>query len=569
MPFTVDSAPSAVAASLPPAANVAATFVPVLGSAAPGDGRSFPLGGGAARPRGGRVFRSALAFDVDGDTTTDLVAWTETPEGRLGELVLINGANPAAGEIVLAKLPKDLDLGRCSHEAEIQRLAATIVVVRASAECGDERGKPPTKESWLAFARLDAARSKTSPRPPELRLEARARTPVELSATSSDRDGDGHADLVLVASATAAEPRLEVPLVLFDRPAGYAWDPAEPEASFQKAAARVLATAKRGEASATRQAEELLGFAGAVCPSIGDPKITVTAGAIPCEGGRFVSDIVFAAGNAALGEHDTTRAALAADLLGSIDGGETHKKQLEALLGQNARTVEASVVRRPAARPAKKPSPLAPLAFDGAGGLLVETEDGVLRVDLAQPDETKSEALPWPRGIAWKSGDATVEILRAERRCDPPSRVIVATAKGTTALTKLPSLASLVPKEAKRAGCKPGPLPLSPLVVDPTGATLAVGGEVFRLTFGDAGIAAERANLPAAGGAPSLPGAARSADGRAAVLALSEGLLVVTETGTERWRGADLAGLYGCVVEASGDRVACLSRDGVVIVAPR
>ncbi|HTJ85591.1 MAG TPA: hypothetical protein VL400_27930 [Polyangiaceae bacterium] len=563
VPFSMSAAEtsgehSGTPSSVTPTASGSA-FSPMQGKPPDGDGSKLALGSATATPRAGRVFRQVLVGDADDDGAPDLVAWTETTAGGAGELVYFHGGEGGTAETVLAKLPKDLDLGRCSHEAGIARLSSTVFVVRVTAECGD--GADATKESWLGFARSggDAAHA------PEVRLELRARGSLVVEASSADRDGDGQGDLGLVVKG---DGKLEAPLVLYDRPSGFAWDPTEPEATLTRSAATLVARATKKDADVAADAERFLAFAGALCADLGDAAITTTAGPVRCGDGKFVSEAVYAVGLGALGAGDAQAAALALDMLARLPTGSARHKDLETKLGAKTKSVAAAVVRKPAAKPAQKIEPLAPLAWGEAGELLVVTDDGVVKVDPAG-GETKSDAIAWPRGMAWRSGDATVDIVRAEKRCDPPRRVVVATAKGSTVTAPLHSIAALLPSEARKGSCKPQPLPLAPLAVDSTGATIAVGGEVYRLTYGDAGLGAVRAAPPGPDAPPSLPGSARSADGKASVLALGDGLLVLADGTAERWTGPDLSGLSGCVVKSSADRVACVTKSGVVIIAPK
>src|SRR5438045_3850485 len=59
-----------------PAADGGPAFAPVAATAPPGDGKSWPMEGGAAQPPAGHVFAEGLLFDADGDQKPDLVAWS-------------------------------------------------------------------------------------------------------------------------------------------------------------------------------------------------------------------------------------------------------------------------------------------------------------------------------------------------------------------------------------------------------------------------------------------------------------------------------------------------------------
>src|SRR5262249_8337306 len=66
----------------------AGAFAAIEGAAAPGDGKSWPLGGEitVAAPVG-RTFGTGLVFDANGDGKPDLVAWAKSGDGLRGELV--------------------------------------------------------------------------------------------------------------------------------------------------------------------------------------------------------------------------------------------------------------------------------------------------------------------------------------------------------------------------------------------------------------------------------------------------------------------------------------------------
>ena len=60
-----------------------------------------------------------------------------------------------------------------------------------------------------------------------------------------------------------------------------------------------------------------------------------------------------------------------------------------------------------------------------------------------------------------------------------------------------------------------------------------------------------------------------SGDGKSAVLALPKSLLVHKNGSWERWKSDATAGLTRCVVSNLGDRVACLSTTGVVVLGAK
>jgi hypothetical protein len=540
-------------------ASPAASFAPVEALAVTGDGRSYDLGGQIVKPRANRVLKRALELDADGDDRADLVAWTEASDGRKGELSFFHGGE-AAAEYALAALPKDLDIDRCSLETRLVRVAPAVVALAVDATCT----APDLPEQWIAAVRLDAARTKSSPRPPELRLEVRARAPLQVSITGADRDRDGHDDLELAARLREA-PQPHASLFLLDRPAGYAIDPAEPEASLLKAAESLATRSKSGDVRA--EAARLLDLSAAVCEGFGSGALKTSSGAARCGDARFVADAVFASGASCAAASDLGCALAASEVLAGLKNDGGRRAALDALIDPKLPRVGA-VVRPVSARPAAARAVLSPLAFDGAGKLLVDTAAGVVEVDPESGEEKGSEAISWPRTVAWQSGDTTVDILGAATSCDPGERRVLARARQAKTHAVLPSALARVPSALLRTPCKPETPPLTALVVDGSGVTVAVGPEVFRLAFTDQGLVAAPAAALSAGQAFSPPGSARAADGSAAVLTLADGLWVQRPSGAQRWVGPDTKGLFGCVPRAGGDRVACLSAQGAVVVSP-
>ncbi len=562
VPFTTSSSASA-GPSETAAPEPAPSFAIVEADAPPNPSAVFSVGGREVRARSGRVFRAALTFDADGDDVSDLIALTEATDGRKAELAYFPGGDRAAAETTLASLPKELDLDRCARRTRLARIAPTIAVLEVDARCAKDR-----EETWLAVVRLDAARSKSSPRPPELRLEIRTGEAMKLALASDDKDHDGHADLVATAGLRSGPEDLGVALVFLDRPAGFALDPSEPEQSFKTLAKKLVADAAKADVS--ERAVAMVTLARAVCDDLGEATLKTSSGPAKCGESTIVADALLATGLSHARAGDVGRAAMAWEALGAV-GAAARRSALEAALDKVAKPAEATVVRRVAARPTTKKGVLAPFAWTSDDELMVESDSSVVKVDVGAGTEGAADALAWPRGVAWRNGDTSIDVLGASRTCDPVERRVHATAREAKTSAVLPSVLDIIPRGTGKSACKPGSLPLAALSTSGDGATIAVGAEVFRLTFDDRGLSATPVTSALGGTALSPPGAARSADGKVLALSLEEGLLVSTASGVERWRGAELAGLGPCVPNAAASRVACLTsnQDSVVIVAKK
>ena len=567
VPFSMSAATSAssasaeVSAEQPPAAG---SYLVVQGKPPGADGKTFVVGGSTMNAKKGRVFRSGLVLDADGDGTEDLIAWTEASAGSKGELGFFRGGGTESTDTALAKLPADLDIEHCAHDAALSRIGNGVVVVKVTAECSD----PKRTEEWLAVARLDAEKETTTPKVPESRLELRVSEPLSVDPRAEDRDKDGREDLVFLAhrAGEKAADRAQASLVLWDRPAGYAWDPSEPEASLGKLGQSLLAKAVAKKADTVARAEAALGFATALCNDLGAGRVKSTAGVPKCQDSRVIGDALHAVALSSLASGDLGRAAGAADVITSlkIDGGRS--TQLDQSFGKKLKKVEAIAVRKPTARP-RKSALLSPLWFDGAGALHIAGEDGVTKVDPTSGDESASDVPGWGRALGWGDGESHVEVTGANVRCAPVASALAFSAKGSASELEVPLFASLVPRATIKEKCEKTSAKLSILAVDAQGALVSFKGEGFRLAYGDAGLTATKASFDAS--APATPGTSRSPDGSIGVIALGRSVLLLKSGGAERWRGADASGLRGCVATNAGDRVACLNGENVVVLGPK
>jgi len=567
VPFSMSSTASATSAEvaqsaeLPPAIG---SFAVVVAKPPAGDGKTFSVGAALVKAKKGRLFRLGLVLDADGDAVDDLLAWTEASAGSKGELVFFRGGGAESSDTMLARLPADLDIEHCSHETQLSRIGNGVVAVKVTADCSD----PKRVEQWVAIARLDLTKEAAAGKGPESRLELRVSEPLAVDVAADDRDKDGREDLVFSAypAGTTAADRVQASLVLWDRPAGYAWDPSEPEASLGKLGQSLLAKAVAKKADTVARAETALSFAAALCNDLGGGHVRSSAGVPKCQDSRVVGDALHAVALSTLASGDLGRAAGAADLIASlkIDGGRS--TQLDQSFGKKLKKVEVVAQRKPTARP-RKAGLLSPLWFDSTGALLIAGESEVTRVDLASGDETASDVPAWPRALAWGDGEARAEITGSAVRCAPASSALLFSAKGSASELEVPLLASLVPRTTLKDKCEKGAAKMAILAVGAQGAQVAFRGESFKLAYGDAGLTASRAAFE-----PSVaasPGTSRSPDGTIAVVPLSRSILVLKGATGERWRGSDVTDLRSCVSSNLGDRVACLAGENVVVLGPK
>ncbi len=215
------------------------------------DGATSAAVGGATLESDGRLLRSLLAADLDGDDDEDALAIAVTPQDEQVEVALLHGHREAEqfstrvlGRVLIPDCPTP------EISAEANQPQADMLTGSATLGC----------ESGPVTVLLVASGG----RAPRLRERFAARG-VSLDARFVDLDDDGHRDLEVVFGS--GDERL--PLALLDRPGGMGRDPAALQASLDA----LLERAEAGSASA------LTLFDAACGP---DPRISV--------GGRFGLD---------------------------------------------------------------------------------------------------------------------------------------------------------------------------------------------------------------------------------------------------------------------------------------
>jgi hypothetical protein len=577
-PYTLSDPPSASAAeagagtvtggagSLP---DGGPAFAAVAATAAPGDGKHWPLEGGAVEPPAGHAFAVGLVLDADGDGKPDLLAWSRAQDGLRGELWFASGKDPASGRALIA-LPGDLAVPGCAPSVSLTRIGPGAVALdfdpRCSARVRDRGAR------WVAVFRL------ASGGPPELGLELRLGAPAEgeslaVALDGRDRDGDGRGDLTATLTLSGAPHPLpaggeaKATLAFFDRPTGLSRDPSEPEASLKALAVGLVSDGRKkttaphvaAAAMAARRLHALL------CEEAGKPVVTTSAGPVHCGDVHLLEDAAMAEAEAALNLGDPL-AALAA--MGRIEG---RRKDLDALFAKSVPSVAGKLVRTTAAAPDVAPPPaFGPIAFDGGGDLLVRAREHVLRVDRASFAESPIDAaVKWPTRLAWgPSPDAPAWTLAAvEERCDSPTLVARFEAGGGTIDVALPILTP--------ARCAAARVPVDLLGPSAQGDLVSIRGDVVAFSREASPHAAIAEGLAAAPGAAVPLGAARSPDGAVVAISTPRGVLVAQIKGQGRsaaatlWTTPALDGATACAPSNAADRIACAVKGAVAIYDAR
>ena len=532
-------------------------------TAAPGDGKSWPLEGGASEAPAGFAFVDGLVFDADGDQKPDLVASARSPDGLRNQIRFAPGKIPDAGRVV-ATVPADVVLPGCTPAATLTRIGAGVVVFDLDPRCS-ARGRAHASR-WIAVLRLVPREA------PELGLEIRLGSPAEgetlaVAFDGRDRDGDGRGDVTATITLSGA-PRpcpageARATIAFFDRPAGLSRNPSEPETSLKALAAGIVADGRRRTTAAhvATSAPAARRLYGLLCEEGGKPAITTSAGAVRCGDTRLAEDATMAEVEAALNLGDPFAAEAA---LARVEG--RRKDSTRSWPGRSPRFA-GKLVRATAAAPLVEPAPaFGPIAFNTSGDVLIRTQDRVIRVDRTSFEETPVDAaFKWPVRLEAPPDAPLWTLAGIEERCDAPTLIARFEAGGEPTEVPLP-----IPTPARCSGTEH--VPAAFLGESPQGELVAVRGEVIavpreappRPTLADA--------LGLAPGAVPPLGAPRSLNGSVIALTTARGVLVATLKGQGRaaaakvWTSPALDGASACVPNNAGDRIACVVKGAVAI----
>ncbi len=295
VPFKRDEPVSTPTLAAPDAATDAGAdaFVPVEGGTHPTGTQRIDFADGTSIEIADGTLRAWLTVDLDADADLDALLVTAT---ATGELVLAR-AERRGDSFTAPHSVAALGAGAeaCALETpSLRRFAAGFVSVHAETRCA------ASLSARTAAGLDDAAPAPTStptphapPSPAEhlwiVTIEPLPRIAEHVSwesgsarepgavvvdsvaLSSADLDADGHADIELkVALRRTLDPEpFTLTLALFDRPAGLARDPAQPEASLRRLADGARDALRRDPARALASADRVLALHAAVCREAG------------------------------------------------------------------------------------------------------------------------------------------------------------------------------------------------------------------------------------------------------------------------------------------------------------
>jgi hypothetical protein len=208
-----------------------------------------------------------------------------------------------------------------------------------------------------------------------------------------------------------------------------------------------------------------------------------------------------------------------------------------------------------------------PLAFDAYGGLLVRTQDGVVRVDGTTFEETRGDA-----GAAWQSelgapvgaGGGRWTLIGVEERCTSATLVATFEVDHQTREFPVPILASPRCSETTRAA-------FEFLGRTRQGEIVSVRNELFALATDSAPKPDLVETLAVSSDTAPEPGTARSPDKATVAVTTSRGALVASVKDGLRvveaklWTAPVNDGAKACVPSNGGRRLACAQSSSVVL----
>lgn len=513
----------------------------------------------------GALFTSYLLLALDGteqpSVVATLVRGSERPtQGERSQPTLVllqRGSSPKPLAPFPAFVPTAAD---CNITSDLRSTGPTTVTWDVEAQCSKATlARAPTR-SVSVIAPL-------SPRPVRLQLRlapSPATEHVELEVDSADIDADGHDDAEITFALSqqtedGAAPPVEArevtaSLVWFDRAAGMARDPAQPQATFLALANAALGLAKgpttsRSVAPRINLGRRLFAY---LCKEAASYRVTDSDGsALSCGDLRTAFEqFAQAEVSAALTQKNFARALFAfeqADWFGTGISAAMRKnleKQLRAALPARATTLKTINAKIMSPHPGPHFAPLRYLEEV----LLIATPNGVWRWASEQLSDASDEYDPWPLVVFSPSAQRLTQVTY---RCDEPT--VGATAQATSGLFETvltTDILSARPGLCEGKGVAPD-TDFRPVAWSPDGLSAFLG--------------------PLQLGAPShyrQPGSPLSPNGSFAIAQTKLGLLVLGPQSAELWNvPSDSPDFTDCVIADSGTRVACVA--GLYVVELR
>ena len=545
---------------------------PIEGERLPPDTRQVHVGAKQIDAPSAAVFEVILGADWNADGTADALALlrsTASAAPSVGAIYFYSGLGEAQK---LADLPGWLpSRSDCAWQPRIQRVGRSTAAVDLRVSC---TATMPSRTAMRYLALIGPMR--TDPVLATWRMADSApdeNFDATLSGADLDNDGkeDGTLTVTLTHVPTKREARAEFSWL--DRAAGISREPGHFAASLGPALARLekqAANRKTATESLERSAAVWRLIASACAESATARLFRADGSAMPCENlsssiGRLVSAEV----RAALSQADVLRAAFAITRAQSALGippAAAERANWLKLLRKSVTVVDPIELVTSELKPLSSQSGVhySPLWFQADGVLLVQTAGGVIRVhpngQQANPADSSDTPARWPLTVS--SNDRVLEsILTA---CDRSELLVVFKNTEGRLLPPVPT-AFLAPRPGVCAGAISANWRASPI---------RFGNEPLPIVLIEGACIASQLDAclkPAVLG-NVVTGSPRSPDGQRLVAQTGVGLISIGGGKAELWeaeRIGNAATLTDCVIDNSGERLACIRAGKPVLLSKK
>jgi hypothetical protein len=529
-------------------ADAGPAFTPKRAIVAPKNARKWTLEGQEIVAPEGRHFELGLASDFDHDGKLEAVAWHASDESSSEKTPGALWLYPSAGEPrELTKVPGFVPSSPdCSSRVSLDQTGPHTLALAVRADC---KSAVVARSPIAALVVLAPAET----RPPLLTLRVSAPAQgerLDLEVVSADRDGDDRDDILLTVRGGRADARnAAAELIWFDRPQGLSREPSEPKGAFSRLAKRAKGRLARGQKSNDVSTEDVYRLYASLCEEAGTPRV------FDADGSAFRCGPLE---TARLRKSDVTAAIAEKDLLEAVRvllmGDWFEPKMLDTERTELAKKIETAFPPRQLGAPTvvsvvprTSPVPVryAPLSFDAANELWVETADGTLEHigpdGSPLPSEEGVRPLAWPLDVQNERGERITSVVPA---CDRSEVLLMRTSSAGTILEPIPTDV-LAPRPGACRGAR--------------GPEFAVSVLDYREDQLNLVIAGSRTvrSKDATGEFPR--GSARSQNGRWLVVPTPLGLALLGDR-SELWQHAETrTSSLDCVPSNDGTRVACAS----------
>jgi len=553
-----------------PTATPSATY-PIEGERLPADSRQVKVGVRQIEAPRSAVFEAIVRSDWNADGVLDAVALlrsTTTDAPSVGAIYFYDGRGDVKR---LSDLPGWLPSHKqCTWQARLQQVGASTAAVDLHLSCA----MPMQSRSATRYLALIAP-TRSEPLLATWRMaESAPDEKFDATLSGADLDGDGKDDATLKVSLTHIPTKREVfaEFAWLDRTAGISREPGHFASSLGPTLASLekLAGNRKSAAEALERSAAVWRLLASTCADSATARLFRADGAaMDCESlGPSIGRLVGAEVRAAVSQNDVLRAAFAitrSEFMFGVRPPASDRANWLKSLRKSMALIESIEVVTSEIKPIITHSNVhfSPLHYDMDGSLIVQTPNGVARVQLngheTSQDDASAAPANWPLAVS-SPGRALESFLAA---CDRSELLVVYRGADGRLLQPVPTQ-FLAPRPGVCAGAASVNWRVSPieLTEDPLPVALVEGACVTSSST-------ESCLKPAALG-KVVVGSPRSPDGRRLIAATGIGLISIGGPKPELWAGDRLgnpATLSDCVIDNSGDHIACIRATRLVLLS--